>query len=140
MYQERNLPSNYLTRVRHQERVGTHKMFVNYMSNPDWSESLVDETVISAEDLLLQIESKELILELLDTLKERERNIIFRHILSDDGIVLEDLGKEYGLTRERVRQIEKSALLKLRRRTTRKAFPKKVQTINGRRKEGNGKG
>lgn len=45
---------------------------------------------------------------LLFSLDERERAIITRRIMSDHSSTLDELGKEFGITRERVRQIEKS--------------------------------
>lgn len=52
--------------------------------------------------------------ELLDCLNDRERYIVERHVMSDDRPTLDDIGKEYGVTRERVRQVEKEALRKMR--------------------------
>lgn len=49
----------------------------------------------------------------LSTLNERERRIIEERRLSEDPRTLEDLGIEYGISRERVRQIENRAFEKL---------------------------
>jgi RNA polymerase sigma-32 factor len=49
----------------------------------------------------------------LDTLTERERRIVTARRLSEDPPTLEDLSHEYGVSRERVRQIEARALEKL---------------------------
>ncbi|MEQ8508814.1 MAG: RNA polymerase sigma factor RpoH [Rhodospirillaceae bacterium] len=49
----------------------------------------------------------------LATLNDRERRIIQERRLSDDPRTLEDLGEEYGVSRERVRQIENRAFEKL---------------------------
>lgn len=49
----------------------------------------------------------------LSTLNDRERRIIEERRLSEDPPTLEDLGIEYGISRERVRQIENRAFEKL---------------------------
>jgi len=59
---------------------------------------------------------KEQINEVLDTLTERERNVLRLRFGLDDGRgrTLEEVGKEFNVTRERIRQIEAKALRKLR--------------------------
>lgn len=54
--------------------------------------------------------------EILDTLSEKERKILeMRHGLMDGTYhTLEEVGKEFGVTRERIRQIEAKALEKIR--------------------------
>jgi RNA polymerase sigma-32 factor len=51
----------------------------------------------------------------LAELSPREQTIIRRRHLLDDGATLRDLGYEFGISKERVRQIENRALGKLRR-------------------------
>lgn len=53
--------------------------------------------------------------EALENLKDRERYIIERRILADSPETLEKLSGRFGISRERVRQIEKNALDKIRR-------------------------
>jgi RNA polymerase sigma-32 factor len=48
----------------------------------------------------------------LEALNERERDIFVRRNLIDDKLTLEELGAVYGVTRERIRQIEQKALKK----------------------------
>ncbi len=59
---------------------------------------------------------KEHMQEILDGLNERERRVLIMRFGLEDGITrtLEDVGKEFDVTRERVRQIEAKALRKLR--------------------------
>ena len=49
----------------------------------------------------------------LDVLNERERRIFQARRLSEDPITLEDLSSEFGISRERVRQIEVRAFEKV---------------------------
>ena len=48
-------------------------------------------------------------------LNERERHILTERRLKDEPTTLEDLSKEYNISRERVRQIEVRAFEKLQR-------------------------
>jgi len=50
----------------------------------------------------------------LKTLNHRERYILEKRVLTEDPVTLKELGKHFGVTRERARQIEKAALKKLR--------------------------
>jgi RNA polymerase sigma-32 factor len=50
----------------------------------------------------------------MDSLKDRERYIIKSRILSENPLTLEELGSELNISRERVRQIESSALQKIK--------------------------
>jgi RNA polymerase sigma-32 factor len=52
--------------------------------------------------------------EALNELTPRERLIIFRRRLNDEGATLEQLGGALGVSKERVRQLEHRALKKLR--------------------------
>ena len=59
---------------------------------------------------------KEQLVEVLDTLTEREQKVLKLRLGLDDGRArtLEEVGKEFDVTRERIRQIEAKALRKLR--------------------------
>ncbi len=50
----------------------------------------------------------------LTTLNPREKYIVEQRILSDEPVTLKELGKHFGITRERARQIERAALEKLK--------------------------
>jgi RNA polymerase primary sigma factor len=60
----------------------------------------------------------ELIRELVDTLNAREQKILRERFALDGGEprTLEEIGTDFGLTRERIRQLEAAALKKLRDR------------------------
>ena len=50
----------------------------------------------------------------LGELTSREREVISRRFLTEDRDTLADIGRTYGVTKERIRQIEKKALAQLR--------------------------
>ena len=54
-----------------------------------------------------------MMVEALDYLKPREKDIIIKRRLMDDPKTLEELSKEYNVSRERIRQIETRAFEKL---------------------------
>jgi RNA polymerase primary sigma factor len=68
------------------------------------------------EDVLRHKMSRECVDQLLAHRPEREADIVRRRLGLIDGEVqtLEDIGKEYGVTRERIRQLEARALKRLR--------------------------
>jgi RNA polymerase sigma-32 factor len=80
-------------------------------------DSLADERA-DQEELLLHSEEKQLAANrvqlALQRLNTRERRIITERILADSPRTLQDLADEYGISRERIRQLEKNALAKLR--------------------------
>ena len=51
----------------------------------------------------------------MDSLAARERHILLQRKLVDTPLTLEELSKEYGISRERVRQIEARAFEKLQK-------------------------
>ena len=60
--------------------------------------------------------------EALGNLKDRERYIIERRVLTDSPETLEKLSRKFGISRERVRQIEKNALNKIRKEFQKEHF------------------
>lgn len=75
-----------------------------------------DENAISPQESATQVMLKEQLLEVLNSLTPREQKVIMLRYGIEDGHsrTLEDVGKEFNVTRERIRQIEAKALKKLR--------------------------
>jgi RNA polymerase sigma-32 factor len=84
----------------------------------EWIDWLVDETQ-SQETRLAEDEEfgkrKHLLENAMQSLNDRERHILTERRLKDDPTTLEDLSKEFGISRERVRQIEVRAFEKLQK-------------------------
>src|SRR5262245_28189134 len=84
----------------------------------EWQDWLVDE-VSDQETRLVESEEsdnrKKALGDALSVLNERERRIFEARRLADDPITLEDLAAEFGVSRERVRQIEVRAFEKVQR-------------------------
>ena len=75
-----------------------------------------DDNVPVPAEAAAQTLLKEQLDEVLDTLTEREQKVLRLRFGMDDGRArtLEEVGKEFDVTRERIRQIEAKALRKLR--------------------------
>jgi len=76
----------------------------------------------------------ELVREMIDTLTPREKTILqLRYGLDEaDEQTLEEVGKKFGLTRERIRQIQESALKKLRKKIEEREKPSSTRPEEGR--------
>ncbi|MDE2197454.1 MAG: RNA polymerase sigma factor RpoH [Rhodospirillales bacterium] len=87
-------------------------------SEGEWQDWLVDEGD-SQETALAEREElsgrKTLLAGALKSLNERERHILIERRLKDNPTTLEDLSQQYGISRERVRQIEVRAFEKLQK-------------------------
>ena len=80
-------------------------------------ESILDQVMTSKHmDNLKNFNPHQILEKILEALAEREQEIIrMRHGLADyEKKTLEDIGRKYNVTRERVRQIEAKAMEKLR--------------------------
>ena len=77
---------------------------------------VADSNVVTPEQNVESVMLREQIDTLLGDLKERERQVIVLRFGLEDGHphTLEEVGKEFNVTRERIRQIEAKALRKLR--------------------------
>jgi RNA polymerase primary sigma factor len=78
-----------------------------------------DEASLSPADVATRQMLKEQMDDVLDSLTSRERRVLQLRFGLEDGRqrTLEEVGKEFGVTRERIRQIEAKALRKLRHPT-----------------------
>lgn len=75
-------------------------------------EEVTPETILADRDL--QSTMRRVIAEALSTLNEREASVILRRKLQDVPDTLEDISEDFGVTRERIRQIEAAALQKMK--------------------------
>ena len=87
----------------------------------------MEEQLDEVEDGKTESPDKELLMDslqeevsaALDTLKDREREVIRMYfgIEREYALTLNEIGEEFGLTRERVRQIKEKAIRRLRHRS-----------------------
>jgi len=88
-------------------------------SESEWQDWLVDDTSASAETVVAENEERDLrmglLQEAMQELTERERHILTQRRLQENPTTLEELAGEYGVSRERVRQIEVRAFEKLQK-------------------------
>jgi RNA polymerase sigma-32 factor len=87
-------------------------------SEGEWQDWLVDdsdnqETVLADQEEMA--ERRKMLAEAMKVLNERERKILAARRLEENPKTLEDLSQEYGISRERVRQIEVRAFEKLQK-------------------------
>ena len=80
------------------------------------ADTVKDENTLTPEQSVENIMLREQIKILLKDLKERERQVIILRFGLEDGRprTLEEVGQEFNVTRERIRQIESKALRKLK--------------------------
>ena len=85
----------------------------------EWQDWLEDTNAVSQETQVAENEERSQRMSLLQAamvdLSDRERHILTERRLKDDPTTLEDLASQYGVSRERVRQIEVRAFEKLQK-------------------------
>jgi RNA polymerase sigma-32 factor len=85
----------------------------------EWQDWLVDDETPSQENVVAENQEMNLRMSLLEAamteLTDRERHILTERRLKDEPTTLEELAAEYGVSRERVRQIEVRAFEKLQK-------------------------
>ena len=84
----------------------------------EWQDWLVDDS-LDQELIISQKQEyddkKDLLKDAMQTLNEREKEIIIARRLSENQKTLEELSKKYNISRERIRQIETKAFEKLQK-------------------------
>jgi RNA polymerase primary sigma factor len=90
-----------------------------------FGEIVGDEDAQTPFELFRDKNMRDELSELLAVLDDRERKIIFKRFGLDGGKpkTLEEVGKKFGVTRERIRQLQNIALVKLRRALARREKP-----------------
>jgi RNA polymerase sigma-32 factor len=90
----------------------------NDSESGEWQDWLVDST-IDQETALAESEEKghrhDMLTNALEGLNERERRVFQARRLSDEPLTLEELSSEFGVSRERIRQIEVRAFEKVQK-------------------------
>ena len=85
----------------------------------EWQDWLADDDTPSQETVIADTQEKNIRMSLLEEamteLSDRERHILTERRLRDEPTTLEDLASQYGVSRERVRQIEVRAFEKLQK-------------------------
>ena len=88
-------------------------------SESEWQDWLADDVAVSQETQVAESEERGIRMALLEEamteLTDRERHILTERRLKDDPTTLEELAAQYGVSRERVRQIEVRAFEKLQK-------------------------
>ncbi|OWU75244.1 RNA polymerase sigma factor RpoH [Phaeobacter sp. 22II1-1F12B] len=84
----------------------------------EWQDWLEDEDANQATDYEERDElgaRRELLAQAMSVLNDREKDILTQRRLAEENVTLEDLSAEYGVSRERIRQIEVRAFEKLQK-------------------------
>ncbi len=84
-----------------------------------WQDWLQDDSADQASDYEAKDEldtRREMLVQAMDVLNEREKDILMQRRLKDQPVTLEGLSGQYNVSRERIRQIEVRAFEKLQKR------------------------
>jgi RNA polymerase primary sigma factor len=97
----------------------------------EFGEMIGDEEAQTPFELLRDEDLRNEMEGLLDVLDDREKKIISQRFGFDGGKpkTLEDISKNFGITRERIRQLQNIALAKLRRALSRKETPLEAELL-----------
>jgi RNA polymerase primary sigma factor len=112
---ELDLPTSEVETILHVYRHLSLDAPIAEEGETSFLDTLRSETLPSGEEVYLQNTLSREIQELLDQLPERDQQVLrLRFGMDDDPKTLEEIGEMLGVTRERVRQIEKRAKDQLR--------------------------
>jgi RNA polymerase primary sigma factor len=98
---------------------------IDHQDSTEIGETISDEDAQTPFELLRDKNLLDEIDDIIEELNERERNIITQRFGLNGGRpkTLEHIGKNLGITRERIRQLQNIALMKLRRALSKKEEP-----------------
>jgi RNA polymerase sigma-32 factor len=98
----------------------------------EWQDWLADESTSQEENLVVSEEAQlrhKALLDSLSVLNARERRIFEARRLADEPVTLEELSKEFGVSRERIRQIEVRAFEKVQKAVTNRVAVREQPSI-----------
>ena len=96
----------------------------------DWLEDESDNQEVMIAEAQELSQRKALLRQAMDVLNERERHILTERRLKEESSTLEELSQVYGISRERVRQIEVRAFEKLQKAMRNAAVEAKLETAD----------
>jgi len=96
----------------------------------EFGETVEDENAQTPFKLLSDKDLRDQVNDLLEVLDHRERRIILQRFALEGGSpkTLDEVGKKLGVTRERIRQVQNIALVKMRHALSKKENPKDLQS------------
>ena len=104
--------------IEMEKRMNNHDLAIEDNDDENASPSLFLTSSELEPDQVLENEEKNLLntklYEVINRLDERSKDIVKSRWLSTSKLTLEDLSKKYGVSRERIRQIENESMLKLK--------------------------
>jgi RNA polymerase sigma-32 factor len=115
---ELNVPEKDITAMNARMIGGDHSLNrkIGHESEDEWINLLADDEM-TQESALAEIQESnirhEALGEAMQQLNDRERDIIAKRKLAEPAMTLEELSQIYGVSRERIRQIETRAMQKL---------------------------
>lgn len=116
-YLKLSLDKYYQVNVLSKSEVSLDKEITSVDGEVTLMDSLEAPEDIIPENVALENDKKEFCREMLQILDEKEKYVVMSHLgFNGERKSLEELGKEYEVSRERIRQIELRAFKKLRRR------------------------
>ncbi len=99
------------------------------VGSTQWQDWLVDDAPLQDQTVAEEQEAdvrRDMLMEAMEELNEREQHILTERKLTEDPQTLEELSKVYGVSRERIRQIEVRAFEKVQKAMLRIAEEKRL--------------